>query len=225
MRKFLKYTGYTFLSLILLIFVYLGAAWILSRLSVAAEANASHQVTIYIKSSAVHTDLVLPVKTAIKDWSQSMLYKNTLAADTGYNHIAFGWGDKGFYLETPTWADLKASTAFKAAFWMSSSAVHATYYRKIKEGKNCVKLVISNEQYQRLVTFIENSLQTSATGVPIAISAAKPYGNHDAFYEAKGRYSLFQTCNTWANDALKSCGQKACWWTPFSNGIRYQYAH
>jgi uncharacterized protein (TIGR02117 family) len=224
MRKYLKYAGYTFLTLILLVLVYLGSAWILSRLTVAAETNTPQQVTIYIKSSSVHTDIVMPVKTPLKDWSQSIPYKYTRTGDTICNYIAFGWGDKGFYLETPTWADLKASTAFKAAFWLSSSAVHATYYKKIKEGKNCVKLVISNEQYQRLISFIENSMQTSATGVPIAITKAKPYGNHDAFYEAKGRYSLFHTCNTWANDALKACGQKACWWTPFSDGIRYQYA-
>ncbi|WP_205511604.1 TIGR02117 family protein [Longitalea arenae] len=223
MRKFLKYTGYTLLTFVLLLCGYLGAAWILSRLTVAPETNAPRQVTIYIKSSSVHTDLVLPVKTATKDWSQTILFENTLTGDTALDYIAFGWGDKGFYLQTPTWADLKASTALKAAFWLSSSAVHATYYKKIKEGKNCIKLVISNEQYQRLVTFIENSLQRSATGAPIAIRTAKPYGKHDAFYEARGRYSLFHTCNTWANNALKACGQKACWWTPFSTGIRHQY--
>lgn len=66
-------------------------------------------------------------------------------------------------------------------------------------------------------------MQTDIAGTPIAVSRAKPYGDHDAFYEAKGRYSLFHTCNTWANNALKACGQKACWWTPFSTGIRYQY--
>jgi Protein of unknown function (DUF2459) len=45
------------------------------------------------------------------------------------------------------------------------------------------------------------------------------YNSNDAFYDANGRYSLFYTCNTWANNALKSCGQKACWWTPFDSGI------
>jgi uncharacterized protein (TIGR02117 family) len=222
MRKFLKCTGYTLLTIIVLLLVYLGCAWAFSRLTVAAEPNAPHQVAIYIKTSPVHTDLIMPVKTATKDWSQSMLYKNTRTGDTAFNYIAVGWGDKGFYLYTHTWADLKASTAFKAAFWLSSSAVHATYYNKVRVGKNCVRLELSTEQYQRLIKFIENSLQITTTGNPIAI-AAEPYGDHDAFYEGKGRYSLFHTCNTWANNALKACGQKACWWTPFSTGIAYQY--
>ena len=72
--------------------------------------------------------------------------------------MAFGWGDKGFYLETKSRVELKFSTAFKAAL-----------------------------------------------------------------YEAKGKYSLFYTCNTWANDGLKSAGLKACYWTVFKGGIFDQY--
>jgi hypothetical protein len=49
------------------------------------------------------------------------------------------------------------------------------------------------------------------------------YGTDDAFYEAKGAYDLFNTCNTWANGALKACDQKACWWTPTDKGIFHQY--
>jgi uncharacterized protein (TIGR02117 family) len=224
MRKILKYTGYTILTFVGLILIYLGCAWAFSRLTVSAENNTARQVTIYIKSSPVHTDLLLPVQSEYKDWSKSILYKDTRTGDTAFDFVAFGWGDKGFYLETPTWNDLKASTAFKAAFWLSSSAVHTTFYKTPKEGKNCVKLELSAEQYQRLITFIEKSMQFDGTGIPIVIGRGKTYGDHDAFYEAKGRYSLFHTCNTWANNALKACGQKACWWTPFSNGIQYQYS-
>ena len=51
------------------------------------------------------------------------------------------------------------------------------------------------------------------------------YGKNDAFYEATGRYSLFHTCNTWTNNALKIAGQKACVWTPFDTGIFYHYQY
>jgi hypothetical protein len=35
---------------------------------------------------------------------------------------------------------------------------------------------------------------------------------------------MFHTCNTWANNGLKSCGQKAALWTPFDSGIFGQYS-
>jgi hypothetical protein len=55
MRKILKYIGYTLLTIVSLILLYLGCAWALSRLSVSAESNTAQQVTIYIKSSPVIT--------------------------------------------------------------------------------------------------------------------------------------------------------------------------
>jgi len=223
MKKFLKYTGYTLLTFIALIILYLGCAWAFSRITIQAERNTQPEITIYLKTNNVHADLVLPVKAAGKDWSQGILYKNTRSGDTTFGYVAFGWGDKGFYLETPTWADLKASTAFKAAFGLSTSAVHASFYRNMTENKRCVKLVITKEQYQRLIAYIENSLQTDTAGKPILIPTEVRYGSNDAFYEAKGKYSLFYTCNTWANNALKASGQRACWWTPFDSGIFYQY--
>lgn len=223
MKKFLKYTGYTLLTSISLVLLYLGCAWGFSRITIKAESNTQSEITIYLKSNGVHTDIVLPVIAANKDWSQQIMYKNTRSRDTAFNYIAFGWGDKGFYLETPTWADLKARTAFKAAFGLSTTAIHATFYKTLEEGERCVSLVIAKEQYQRLITYIETSLQTDSLGNPIVIPTEARYGSNDAFYEAKGSYSLFHTCNTWTNNALKASGQKACWWTPFDKGIFYQY--
>lgn len=69
-------------------------------------------------------------------------FSQTKGKNTDFNYIAFGWGDKGFYLDTPTWADLKFSTAFKAAFWMGQSAMHTTYYREVKEGEDCKRLCL-----------------------------------------------------------------------------------
>lgn len=73
------------------------------------------------------------------------------------NFIAFGWGDKGFYLDTPEWSDLKASTALKAAFGVSSSAIHTTFFKQLKEGEDCKRILISKENYQKLVAYISDS--------------------------------------------------------------------
>lgn len=130
-----------------------------------------------------------------------------------------GWGDKGFYLETPTWADLKVSTAVRAAFGLSTTALHTTYYKTMLESQDCRKIVISKKHYLQLVKYINSSFDMEQDGSPTLVQSDVRYGLSDAFYEAKGSYSLFTTCNTWANSALKSCGQKACVWTPFDTGI------
>jgi len=223
MKKTFKIIAWVILTPVLLVALYLGAAFVLSRISVDKEETKGGDITLYILTNGVHTDLVMPVRSAQIDWSKEVLFANTKSNDTTAGWIAFGWGDKGFYLETPTWADLKFSTAFKAATGLSTSAIHATYYRSLREGDDCIKLTADSAQYARLISYIQNSFDHDERGHVIHIVTNANYGKTDAFYEAKGSYSLFHTCNTWANSGLKSCGQKACLWTPFDKGIFYQY--
>ena len=223
MKIIFKATGIIVGALLLFIGAYMVAAYSLSRIRVDKEQVTSEDVTIYILSNGVHTDLVVPLKTTEVDWSKYIKAENTLAKDSLAKWVAFGWGDKGFYLETPTWADLKFRTAFKAAFALSTSAIHATFYRELKEGENCKSIKISHAQYFRLVEYIEQSLLYDEKGFTIPIKTNANYGDYDAFYEANGKYNLFYTCNTWANNGLKACGQKACLWTPFDKGIFNYY--
>jgi uncharacterized protein (TIGR02117 family) len=223
MKKVLKIILFTILTPIVLVALYLFSAWGLSRISVAAEPSANNNIPMYILTNGVHTDLVVPVRNAQIDWSKSILFENTIGRDTKAQWIAFGWGDKGFYLETPTWADLKFSTAFKAATGLSTAAIHATYYHGLREGKDCIRTSIDSARYARLIAYIQQSFRRDSNGQIMHIVTNANYGRTDAFYEAKGSYSLFHTCNTWANNGLKACGQRACLWTPFDKGIFYQY--
>lgn len=181
------------------------------------------EIPIYIYTNGVHTDIVMPVKNDLQDWGTKIPFSNTRSKRTDCNYIGIGWGDKGFYLDTPTWADLKFSTAFKAAFWLSESAMHCTYYEKMKEGSDCKMMMISRKQYKDLVQFIEGKFDRDQNGNFVLIPTNAVYSDNDAFYDAKGKYSFLYTCNTWANDALKAAGQKAAFWTPSDLGIFQHY--
>ena len=225
MKKILKYILYTILGIIAYVVLYLIAAILIPKIPVNRNPVVGNDVVMYIKTNGVHTDLVVPVRNEQVDWSKEIKFCNTVAKDTTMQYLAMGWGDKGFYLETPTWADLKASVAFKAAFALSTTAIHATFYKKMVEGDACKKIVLSKEQYANLIDYITNSLQHDASGHAMNIVTKANYGNDDAFYEAKGSYSMFHTCNTWANNGLKKAGQKACLWTPSDKGIFNLYKH
>ncbi|MFC6999665.1 TIGR02117 family protein [Rufibacter roseus] len=219
----LKIVGIVLLVLLALVVLYLLAAFMLSRIAVEPEPNDKQEVSIYILTNGVHTDLVLPVKTQYMDWEQFIPIANTEGKDTLAKYVALGWGDKGFYLETPTWADLKPSTALKAVFGLSYSAMHATFYRNMYESDICRRINMSAEQYQRLVSYVKARFKEDGSGKAIYIKTNANYGPDDAFYEAHGSYNLFYTCNTWANNGLKAAGQKASLWTPFYKGIFYHY--
>ena len=218
-KKLLKYLAIFILSLL----TYLLIVTLLSFVSVNEDfAENQQEIPIYILTNGVHTDVVLPIKNEHYDWSNQLKFEHTKSKDTTYQYVALGWGDKGFYLETPTWADLKASTAVKAATGLSSSAMHVTFYKHLKENKSCKKIQISLENYQNLIAFINKTFQTKSRDF-LKIETDAVYGKHDVFYEANGSYSLFYTCNSWANQALKAANQKAALWTISDSGIFRHY--
>lgn len=206
------------------VLLYLLAEFILSRVAVEEKNSVSEpkEVEIYIYSNGVHTDIVMPIRSADIDWSLEVDPKHTRSQRTDMAFVAMGWGDKGFYLETPEWSDLKLSVAFKAAFYLGESAMHTTFYRQMTEGDHCIRLQITRAQYRLLITYIRDSFERTADGKVVLIQAST-YGDNDSFYEAKRTYGVFYTCNTWANNALKAAGLKACLWTAFDRGILYQY--
>ena len=218
-KKLLKYIAIFVLSLV----TYLLIVTLLSFVSVNEDLVGNQkEIPIYILTNGVHTDIVLPIKNEHYDWTSRLKFEHTKSKDTTYQYVALGWGDKGFYLETPTWADLKASTAIKAASGLSTSAMHVTFYKHLKENQSCKKLQVSLENYKKLIAFINESFQTKS-GEFLKIETNAVYGKHDVFYEANGSYSLFYTCNSWANQVLKSANQKAALWTISDSGIFRHY--
>lgn len=206
------------------VFLYIILGLLLPLIPVKAKKTDDPKIIeAYILTNGVHTDLVLPIKTKYIDWSKKLPFENTKGKETDFNYISFGWGDKGFYLDTPTWADLKFSTAFKAAFWLSESAMHCTYYKKMTVADDCKKIMLTEKQYQNLIKFIDDKFDKDSAGKYILIKTDAVYGNNDAFYDAKGSYNFTYTCNTWANDGLKAAGQKAALWTPTDFGIFQHY--
>lgn len=218
--SFLKIIG----GILGLVVLYVLLTLILPYIEISAKPTTEPKdIAVYIYTNGVHTDLVMPIKNEQIDWSQKIPFENTLSKATDYQYIGIGWGDKGFYLDTPTWAELKFSTAVNAAFWLGESAMHTTYYYKMKEADDCKKIMLSKSQYSDLIQFIDSKFDKNSEGKNILIPTNAVYSKSDAFYEAQGSYSFLNTCNTWTNNALKEAGQKAAFWTATDSGIFQHY--
>jgi uncharacterized protein (TIGR02117 family) len=219
LKRIIKILSKFVLILFVFIGIYLLAAFTLPYITVNNSfTHAEKGIKLFILSNGVHTDLVVPAKTTYKDWTQDFPKDTFGVKDSSFSYIAFGWGDKGFYLYTPTWNDLTFSTAFKAAFGLSETAMHVRYTKKQNSKReNCAEVSIDPNYYLKLVSSIENSFEKKENAY---IKIDHPgYGNYDRFYEAKGTYSLFKTCNIWTNNLLKEIDVKVACWSPFAKGL------
>jgi len=191
LKKILRAIAWAILIFLTFVSCWILAALLLPLFTVNLHPIGGNDVAIYIQTNGDHTDIVVPVKNQVKDWNEEISYQNTKSRDTTAKYVAIGWGDKGFYLNTPTWAQLKFSVAFKAAFALSTSAVHTTFCKQLKEDNDCKKILISNEQYKKLVAYIDDSFIRDTQGKVINIKTNANYDDEDAFYEAKGNTTCF----------------------------------
>jgi uncharacterized protein (TIGR02117 family) len=99
--------------------------------------------------------------------------------------------------------------------------MHVEYGPPPVEGANARRLVLTHEQYVRLVAYIRASTQVGKDGNALWIRD-HAYSDTDAFYEGTGHYSLFVTCNQWTRDALSVSGVRTAGWAPFDRPLFYQ---
>lgn len=196
----------------------LGASVSRNRDFVSAEEG----VRIWILAGSIHTDLIIPARNEICDWTRVVRRDDVRLADSSLDHLALGWGDRTFYLETRTWDDVKIRSVVSAFLGLDSTAMHVEWFPGgRKTSSDCRSVVLTAQQYERLCSFIKASFQLDEQGRARRIDAPG-YRDADAFYEATGRYSAYRTCNTWTGQALAAAGVRVGVWTPTPWGVLRQ---
>lgn len=167
-------------------------------------------VRIQVSSNGVHTGLIVPVVAAGVDW-RDLIRPEDLADPryAGYPAVEIGWGERAFYLETPTWADVRPLTVLGAAFGSDRTVIHVDHIPFPAPDADSRAITLRPEEYRRLAAFVHASFAQRGwhrTG----------YFHNDAFYAGRGRFSALRTCNTWTGDALRYAGVRIGAWTPFA---------
>ena len=203
----------TILFLVSAILIYMVVAIVLSCISTNPEIPiCEDQKAIYIATNGVHLNIIIENDDLPSD------LRRQLEIPAGTPYISFGWGDRGFYLYTPTWSDLKFSTAFKALFLKSSTAMQVMRYPGIQS--SWYKLKLCDSQVAAVNDFIRSSFRKDSSNNIVKIDF-EGYSPHDDFYEAEGIYTVFYTSNNWVNEALKKANVKTAIWSPFDEGVLY----
>ena len=195
------------IAIILIPVVYLLVSLILTYIPTNNEhENSEKNKSVYLNSNGVHLNIIIPKSQLDSNLLDGLRYfKND-------KYFSFGWGDKNFYLNTPTWSDLSFTIAYKALFLKSSTLIHLTRYSTTKE--DWVKIAVNQNQLDKINQYIYKTFYFDSLNKKVLLNN-KAYSYNDDFYEAIGSYSCFKTSNSWVNTGLKESDIKACLWTPF----------
>lgn len=167
---------------------------------------------ILVLKNPIHTDIVIPLDDGVRQRFRFLADTGVAIDNPDMHHIIFGLGGRAFYIETPTWMDLKPLPMMKA-LTVDVSVMHVDLSGHIVEPQPDVEgFNISEDRFTALLDFIAASFQQGPNG-PIVIENAG-YGRFDRFYEANGFFNALVGCNIWTAAALRSAGLRTGWWNP-----------
>jgi uncharacterized protein (TIGR02117 family) len=190
-------------------------------------ANASwtqpeQGVTIFVRTNGVHTWLLLPKSAEGIDWQT--LANPAHIRDVRYgagDYLAFGFGNRDFYLNTPNWSDLTLQTTLAAAFGRGPGLMHVEHVYRPQPNEYQSPLTIRPDEYRRLAAGIQESFVLDGAGKPVPL-IGRGYGPADVFYQAHGSYNMGRTCNEWTGQQLRTSGIRTGLWTPFSHSVMWR---
>ncbi|OHV89610.1 TIGR02117 family protein [Mesorhizobium sp. ORS 3428] len=177
--------------------------------AVAAGAGTRH---ILVLRNPIHTDIAIPLDDAVRRRFHFLADAGLPSDAPEARYLVFGWGGRAFYLETPTWSQLKAVPVLKA-LTLDASVMHVDLAGSIREpDPDVVGFDIDEEHFSALLDYIASSFRQGPNG-PIAIDNPG-YSRFDRFYEANGYFNALVGCNTWTAAALRTAGLRTGWWNP-----------
>ena len=203
--------------------VYLGAALLGALIPANPSWREPNQgITVFVETNGVHTWIVMPLVTPEMDWRRLVPATDIRDPTLAGSHVAIGYGDRDFYLNTPEWKDLTIGRALGAAFGTGESLVHVYHEPRPVADDTYRPIRLTPAQYRRLASYVAASFRRNAAGRTVPL-IGRGYGPTDVFYEARGRYNLFFTCNEWAGEGLRQAGVGVGIWTPFTQMIMQRF--
>jgi uncharacterized protein (TIGR02117 family) len=120
------------------------------------------------------------------------------------HYLEVGWGDADFYRAR----DPGVALAIRAAFVSKASVVHVvglpTRPQELFADRDVVEITLSRPGFEALARFVDDTFERE--GYPRAAMLGSGLYGSSAFYPARGRYHLLNTCNTWIARALRAAG-------------------
>ncbi len=130
-----------------------------------------------------------------RDWS-------VVASFPQARYLEFGWGDAAYY-QAP---DPSLGVTIAAVFWPTPTVMEVIPWQVVAEGvedSETVALRVSDAELQAIAKSIDDSFvqPINATGNSYPVAKGRAL-----FYDARGKFHMFRTCNRWTAERLQLVG-------------------
>lgn len=218
MTRFVKRAASSLAAVVVIACLALAAGVLVPRGGADVPASDGEGARVLLIANAIHTDLVLPATPEIRE-RFAFLAEDGLPLDhPGTAHLVIGWGGRDFYINTPSWAELRFVPAAKA-LTLDRSVMHVSLSGPLDEEAPDVRcFLLGQAALERLLSAIEARFERDGDGEPLVIEGVS-YTPYDRFYESDGWFNILVGCNTFTASALRAAGFTTGMWTPLPQAL------
>ncbi|WP_244529078.1 TIGR02117 family protein [Rhizobium sp. NFR03] len=223
-RKVMRRLALGLSLIVLLLALSAGLGTIVPQPLFAANAEEGGEMRrILVLSNPIHTDIAIPVDAESLARFPFLAANGVPVDDPAARWIIFGRGGRAFYLETPTWADLKPLPLLRG-LTVDRAVLHVDVVGALAEPSLSVQgFEIGPAGYARLLDMIEASF-AKREGQVVPVPDVR-YGQNDRFFEATGWFTALAGCNTWTARGLRAAGLRTGLWNPLPVLLAFSLTH
>ncbi|WP_200934714.1 TIGR02117 family protein [Rhizobium sp. Leaf341] len=178
---------------------------------------------ILVLSNPIHTDIAIPVDAESLERFSFLRENGVPVDDPAARWMVFGRGGRAFYLQTPTWADLKPLPLLRG-LTLDRAVLHVDVLGALDEPTPTVQgYDIGPVAYQRLLETIAADFER-LHGQVVPVPDVR-YGQTDRFFEATGWFTALAGCNTWTARVLRAAGLRTGVWNPLPVSLAFSLQH
>lgn len=181
----------------------------------APDAETTHVLLI---SGPIHYDFALPLTAETRAAFEALSQAGLELHHPNARWLLVGWGARDFYTTTGGYGDLSLRSIWRAVTG-DASVLRADLWGAVPEGHDLPQIALSSTEYAALLGAIRASFARGPDDAPLPV-ATPGFTVTDRFFEARGRFHLFQTCNTWISRMIRSAGLSFGAWTPTPYAVR-----
>ena len=177
-RKWVVALRRAVLAIVAVAALYLIAAVIGSLVPRNADWQEPRQgILIFLRTNGVHADIVLPASAAGLDLYRLVPPADIRDPEKADGWIAFGWGQREFYIETPRWADLTVRSALRSVLG-GDALMHVEHLGRPSVSGAMRSIRLDPASYRRLVASVACDFVREESGRTVPLRG-RGYGSSD----------------------------------------------
>ncbi|MDN5788080.1 DUF2459 domain-containing protein [Pseudorhodobacter sp.] len=161
----------------------------------------------------IHYDLLIPLNAKSRIRFAFAQSAGVPVRNPDAEWLLIGWGAQGFYTSTATLSDMDLPVIWQAATG-DGAVMRLDTVGRISSFDGIALIKLTEAEMDALLATLLAAFD-GQTALPLP-----GFTSTDAFFHAKGRFNLFNTCNVWIGQTLRAAGLPFGLWTPFPQSIR-----